>query len=150
MSHVVKVLLLLQRSAKHAHRVINLANEDVNLVGTIDQTWSHFHGRAMLITFEFACKRICSFGETSEQESFFIEVLFAVFRPLFGRVSSEELSFVNLSLAGSTMSSSIGQHHDGCRHISRVHILAEDTVVIQLINCCLVAGLVRSSKEQTC
>jgi len=52
--------------AKHAHRVSNLANEDVNLVGRVDQTWSYFCGSAMLTTFKFACKSICSFGETSE------------------------------------------------------------------------------------
>jgi len=51
---------------KHAHHVINLANEDVDLVGIIDQTWSYFYGRAMFTTFEFACNSICSFGETSE------------------------------------------------------------------------------------
>jgi len=50
---------------KHAHRVSNLAKEDVNLVGIIDQTWSSFYGRAMLITFKFACKSSYSFGETS-------------------------------------------------------------------------------------
>jgi len=79
---------------KHAHRASNLANEDVDLVGTVDQTWSYFCGSATLITFKFACKSICSFGETSEQESFFIEALFAVFRPLFGRFDGEELSFI--------------------------------------------------------
>jgi len=57
---------------KHAHRAINLANEDVNLVGAFDQTWTISHGSLTLMTFEFACKSICSFGETSEQESFFL------------------------------------------------------------------------------
>jgi len=56
---------------KHAHRVSNLANEDVNLVGTFDQTWSHFCGGVTLMTFKFACDSICSFGETSGQETFF-------------------------------------------------------------------------------
>jgi len=79
---------------KHAHRMSNLANEDVDLVGTIDQTWSHFCGRATLTTFKFACKSICSFGETSKVESFFVKALFAAFHPLFGRVSGEELLFV--------------------------------------------------------
>jgi len=51
---------------KHAHRASNLANEDVNLVGIVDQTWSYFYGRATLITFKFACVSICSFGETLE------------------------------------------------------------------------------------
>jgi len=51
---------------KHAHRASNLANEDADLVGTVDQTWSHFYGRATLITFKFACKSICSFCETLE------------------------------------------------------------------------------------
>jgi len=51
---------------KHAHRVSNLANEDVDLVGIFDQTWSYFYGRVTLITFEFACKSIYSFGETLE------------------------------------------------------------------------------------
>jgi len=56
---------------KHAHRVINLANEDVNLVGTLDQTWSHFCGSPMLMSFKFACKSICSFGETLGWETLF-------------------------------------------------------------------------------
>jgi len=56
---------------------------------------------------------------------------------------------LNMSLSGSIVSSAIGQHHDGCGHISRAHILAEDTVDVQLINCCVAVGLVRSSKEQT-
>jgi len=51
---------------KHAHRVSNLANEDVNLVGIFNQTWSYFYGRVTLITFEFACNSIYSFGETLE------------------------------------------------------------------------------------
>jgi len=51
---------------KHAHGVINLANEDVDLVGIFDQTWSFFYGRVTLITFEFACNSIYSFGETLE------------------------------------------------------------------------------------
>jgi len=56
---------------KHAHRVMNLANEDVNLVGTFDNMCSYFCGSLTLITFEFACDSIHSFGETSEQEGFF-------------------------------------------------------------------------------
>jgi len=51
---------------KHAHRVNNLANEDVNLVGVFDQTWSSFYGSLMLMTFEFACNSSYSFGETLE------------------------------------------------------------------------------------
>jgi len=51
---------------KHAHRVSNLANEDVDLVGVFDQTWSSFYGSLMLITFEFACISIYSIGETLE------------------------------------------------------------------------------------
>ena len=51
---------------KHARRAINLANEDVDLVRMVDQTWILFCGRAMFTTFEFACNVICSFGETSE------------------------------------------------------------------------------------
>jgi len=51
---------------KHAHRVSNLANEDVDLVGVFDQTWSSFYGSLMLITFEFACVSIYCFGETLE------------------------------------------------------------------------------------
>jgi len=43
---------------KHAHHANNLANEDVDLVGTVDQTWSHFCGRATLMTFKFACESI--------------------------------------------------------------------------------------------
>jgi len=61
---------------KHAHRVSNLAKEDVDLVGRINQTWSPFYGRVMLITFEIACKSIYSFGETSEWESFFLRYCF--------------------------------------------------------------------------
>ena len=79
---------------KHAHRASNLANEDVDLVGTVDQTQSCFHGSVTLTTFKFACESLHSFGETSEQESFFVKVLFAVFHPLFGRIDGEELSFV--------------------------------------------------------
>jgi len=51
---------------KHAHRVSNLAEEDVDLIGRIDRTWSYFYGRAMRVTFEFACKSSYSFGETLE------------------------------------------------------------------------------------
>jgi len=51
---------------KHAHRAINLANEDVGLVGAFDQTWSISHGGLTRTTFEFACNSICSFGETLE------------------------------------------------------------------------------------
>jgi len=51
---------------KHAHRVSNLAKEDVDLAGRIDQTWSYFYGRVTVITFEFACNSIYSFGETLE------------------------------------------------------------------------------------
>jgi len=51
---------------KHAHRVSNLANEDVDLVGAFDQTWGNFYGSLMLVTFEFACVNICSSGETLE------------------------------------------------------------------------------------
>jgi len=57
---------------KDAHRVSNLANEDVNLVGMLDRMWSVLHGSSTLATFKFACESICSFGETSEQESFFL------------------------------------------------------------------------------
>jgi len=68
---------------KNAHRVINLANEMSILLEHSIKTWSILHGSLTCITFEFACKSIYSFGETSEQESFFIKALFAVFRPLF-------------------------------------------------------------------
>jgi len=34
---------------KHAHLASNLANEDVNLVGTVDQTWSHFCGSVICV-----------------------------------------------------------------------------------------------------
>jgi len=57
---------------------------------------SYFCGSLTLITFKFACKSIYSFGETLEQESFFSKVLFAAFRPLFGRFAGEELSFVTV------------------------------------------------------
>jgi len=51
---------------KHAHRVSNLANEDVDLVGAFDQTWSVSYGSLTVVTFEFACNSIYSFGETLE------------------------------------------------------------------------------------
>jgi len=51
---------------KHAHHASNLANQDVDLVGVFKETWSYFYGGATFITFKFACKSICSFGETSE------------------------------------------------------------------------------------
>jgi len=57
---------------KRAHRVSNLANQDADPVGTSDQTWSNSCGSLKLITFKFACKSICSFGDTSEEESFFL------------------------------------------------------------------------------
>jgi len=50
---------------KHAHCVSNLANEDVNLVGTLDRMWSILCGGLTLISFKFACESICSFGDTS-------------------------------------------------------------------------------------
>jgi len=43
-----------------------LANEDVDLVGIFDNMCSYFHGSLTLITFEFACNSIYSFGETLE------------------------------------------------------------------------------------
>jgi len=46
---------------KHAHPVMNLANEDVDLVGMFDNMCSHFHGSLTLTTFEFACESICLF-----------------------------------------------------------------------------------------
>ena len=49
---------------KHAHRVTSLANEDVNLVGLFDNVFIFFYESLTVITFEFACKSICSFGET--------------------------------------------------------------------------------------
>jgi len=51
---------------KHAHRVINLANGMSILLEVLIKTWSFFYGRVTLITFEFACKSIYSFGETLE------------------------------------------------------------------------------------
>jgi len=51
---------------KHAHHVMNLANEDVDLVGIFDNMSSYFYGSITLTTFEFACKSIYSFGETLE------------------------------------------------------------------------------------
>jgi len=68
---------------KHVHRVSNLANEDVNLVGMLDQTWSILHGSLTLISFKFACKSIYSFGDTLGWKTLFKSVIFAVFRPLF-------------------------------------------------------------------
>jgi len=83
---------------KHAHRVGNLANEDVDLVGAFDQTWSCFYGGAKLMTFEFACKSMCSFGETSEQESFFLRCCSLHFVPCLRSNFGEELSFVRLTV----------------------------------------------------
>jgi len=37
---------------KHAHRVSNLANGDVNLVGAFDQTWSVFVWKLNTVTFK--------------------------------------------------------------------------------------------------
>jgi hypothetical protein len=51
---------------KHAHRVSNLAKEDVDPLEVFDQTWSFSYGSLMLITFEFACNSIYSIGETLE------------------------------------------------------------------------------------
>jgi hypothetical protein len=51
---------------KHAHRVSNLAKEDVDLLEVFDQTWSFSYGSLMLITFKFACNSSYSFGETLE------------------------------------------------------------------------------------
>jgi len=38
---------------KHVHRVLNLANEDVDLVGTFDKAWSFFHASLTVTTFKF-------------------------------------------------------------------------------------------------
>ena len=57
---------------KHAHRVSNLAKEDVDLLEVFDQTWSISYGSLMLITFKFACNSSNSIGETLELESFFL------------------------------------------------------------------------------
>jgi len=46
--------------------------KDVDLVGIFDNMCSYFYGSLTLITFEFACKSIYSFGETLEEESFFL------------------------------------------------------------------------------
>jgi len=51
---------------RHAHRVINLANEMSILLEHSIKTWSISHGSLTLVTFEFACKSIYSFGETLE------------------------------------------------------------------------------------
>jgi len=47
--HVVTSVFIM---TKHAHRVSNLANEDVNLVGAFDQTWSVLCGSSMHTTFK--------------------------------------------------------------------------------------------------
>ena len=39
--------------AKHADRVSNLANGDVNFIGTFDKTWSVLCCSIKLITFKF-------------------------------------------------------------------------------------------------
>jgi len=52
--------------AKHAHRVSNLANEDVDLIGMFDATWSVLRCSVKLMTFKFVLNRICFIGETSE------------------------------------------------------------------------------------
>jgi len=51
---------------KHAHRVINLANEMLILLEYSIKTWSISYGSLMRVTFEFACKSIYSCGETLE------------------------------------------------------------------------------------
>jgi len=67
--------------SKHVHRAVNLANEDVDFVGTLDQTWSILHGSLTCTTFEFACKSIHSFGETLEWESVFLRCCLLSFVP---------------------------------------------------------------------
>jgi len=79
---------------KHARCVSNLANEDVDLVGMFDQTWSCFCGRATLMTFKFACDSICSLGETSEKESFFGGFVRCILSPCLRSNFGEDLSFV--------------------------------------------------------
>jgi len=49
---------------KHAHRVSNRANEDVDLVGLFDKHGGVSRLVLKLITFKFACKSIYSSGET--------------------------------------------------------------------------------------
>jgi len=51
---------------KHAYRVMNLANEDIDLVGMFNNMCINCYGSLTLITFEFACKSIYSFGQTLE------------------------------------------------------------------------------------
>jgi len=51
---------------KHAHRVSNLANEMSILLEYSIKTWSSLDGSVTVITFEFACNSIYSFGETLE------------------------------------------------------------------------------------
>jgi len=44
---------------KHAHRASNLANEDVDLVGAFDQTWSIFAWMSNAVTFKICmCKHL--------------------------------------------------------------------------------------------
>jgi len=51
---------------------MNLADEDVDLVGTFDNMWSYFCHSSMLTTFEFTFESICLFAETPEKESCFL------------------------------------------------------------------------------
>jgi len=81
---------------KHAHRASYFANEDVDLVGTFDQTWSLSHGSSALVTFEFACNDICSVGETSEQESFFLRHFSLTLSLVCGQTFGEHVSFIIL------------------------------------------------------
>jgi len=63
------------------HRASNLANEMSILLECLIKTWSSLHGSATVMTFEIACKSICSFGETMEQESFFLRCCLLCFVP---------------------------------------------------------------------
>jgi len=80
---------------KHTHCVINLANEDVDLVGAFDETWSIWHVSLTCLTFEFACSSICSFHETSEHESFFLRCCLLCLSLVCGRFSGGQLLSVN-------------------------------------------------------
>jgi len=67
---------------KHAHHVINLANEDVNLVGMFNKHGGVSRALQHSQLSNLCNARICFVGETSDWESFFLRC-FIVCCPLF-------------------------------------------------------------------
>jgi len=83
---------------KHAHRVINLANGDVDLVGTFDKTWKCFCCSAMLTTFKFVQITSTSLVKHQSRKVSFLRHCHCVSPLVFGQFDGEELS----SVTGST------------------------------------------------